>query len=42
MSATTWIAGRAAVVLAACALRFLRLLRFVSRPTDGPTTPRRA
>jgi len=39
MPATTWIAGSAAVALAAYALWFLRLLRFVNRPSDGPTIP---
>jgi len=36
MSATMWIVGSAAVALAAYALWFIRLLRFVIRPTDGP------
>jgi|GEM_PF-2334479 len=39
MSALPCIAGSAAVALAAYALWFLRLLRFVNRPSAGPTIP---
>lgn len=39
MPGVFWIAGTAVVVLAGYALWFVRLVRFVNTPSDGPTIP---
>lgn len=39
MSGMTWIVGLAAVALVAYAIWFMRLVRFVNTPSDGPRIP---
>src|SRR6056297_1695840 len=39
MSGLAWIAVIVALILVACAIWLARLVRFVNRPSEGPTIP---